>query len=162
MCKVDVSYKPVAFRCGGRFSLAWLQSPRRYAPERPFAHAILRRSRRLRSNQLVNPIQMTAKEGKRQNKSNPLPCASCPLLAPCTTSKDHRKIIERHIQAHHKEEADHLRHQSDMNKSMHVEKKRLNVYLQMRKKSMIYVGQHYEGYKNCSCKRWAKSNNGRK
>ncbi|MGN4125494.1 hypothetical protein ACMGD3_10855 [Lysinibacillus sphaericus] len=57
----------------------------------------------------MNPIQMTAKEGKRQNKSNPLQCASCLLLAPFTMSKDHRKIIERPIWAHHVEEADHLR-----------------------------------------------------
>ncbi len=35
-------------------------------------------------------------------------------MAPCTTSKDPRKIIERHIWAHHVGEADHLRHQSDM------------------------------------------------
>jgi transposase len=56
----------------------------------------------------------TTKDGKRQYKSNPTECANCPLLARCTNSKDHRKIIERHIWAHHVEEADHLRHQNDI------------------------------------------------
>lgn len=56
----------------------------------------------------------TTKEGKRQYKSNPTQCASCPLLAQCTNSKDHRKIIEHHIWAHHVEEAEHLRHQDDI------------------------------------------------
>jgi len=56
----------------------------------------------------------TTKDGKRQYKSNPTQCATCPLLSQCTNSKDHRKIIERHIWAHHVEEADHLRHQNDI------------------------------------------------
>lgn len=56
----------------------------------------------------------TTKDGKRQYKSNPTQCATCPLLAQCTNSKDHRKIIERHIWAHHVEEADHLRHQNEI------------------------------------------------
>ncbi|WP_346235868.1 IS1182 family transposase [Lysinibacillus telephonicus] len=56
----------------------------------------------------------TTKDGKRQYKSNPTQCVNCPLLTQCTSSKDHRKIIERHIWAHHVEEADHLRHQSDI------------------------------------------------
>jgi transposase len=56
----------------------------------------------------------TTKEGKRQYKSSPVQCATCPLLAQCTNSKDHRKIIERHIWAHHVEEADHLRHQNEI------------------------------------------------
>jgi transposase len=56
----------------------------------------------------------TTKDGKRQYKSNPTQCVNCPLLAQCTSSKDHRKIIERHIWAHHVEEADHLRHQNDI------------------------------------------------
>jgi len=56
----------------------------------------------------------TTKEGKRQYKSNPSQCATCPLLTQCTNSKDHRKIIERHIWAEHVEEADHLRHQNEI------------------------------------------------
>jgi len=56
----------------------------------------------------------TTKEGKRQYKSDPTQCAECPLLAQCTSSKDHRKIIERHIWAEYVEEADHLRHQNEI------------------------------------------------
>ncbi|MGN4125034.1 hypothetical protein ACMGD3_08460 [Lysinibacillus sphaericus] len=53
------------------------------------------------------PIR-TTEEGRRQYKANSLQCASCPLLAPCTTSKDHRNIIERPIWAHY------VDYQSDM------------------------------------------------
>ena len=56
----------------------------------------------------------TTKDGKRQYKSNPTQCATCPLLTQCTNSKDHRKVIERHIWAHYVEEADHLRHQNQI------------------------------------------------
>ncbi|SFM37871.1 Transposase DDE domain-containing protein [Psychrobacillus psychrodurans] len=56
----------------------------------------------------------TTKEGKRQYKSDPTQCAKCLLLAQCTSSKDHRKIIERHIWAEYVEEADHLRHQNEI------------------------------------------------
>lgn len=36
------------------------------------------------------------------------------FIAQCTSSKDHRKIIERHIWAEYVEEADHLRHQNEI------------------------------------------------
>lgn len=52
----------------------------------------------------------TTKDGKRQYKLNPTQCENCLLHA----SKDHRKIIERHIWAYHVEEADYLRHQNDI------------------------------------------------
>ncbi|RUL44530.1 transposase, partial [Lysinibacillus antri] len=61
--------------------------------------------------QILN-YSTTTKDGKRQYKSNPTQCATCPLLTQCTNSKDHRKVIERHIWAHYVEEADHLRHQN--------------------------------------------------
>jgi hypothetical protein len=41
------------FRYGGRFSRAWLQSPRHYVPAGPSAHAIPAEVAALRFNQLV-------------------------------------------------------------------------------------------------------------
>lgn len=56
----------------------------------------------------------TTKEGYRQYKSNPLQCASCPLIAQCTQSQNHQKLIQRHIWEEHLEEAEHLRHTSNV------------------------------------------------
>ncbi|AVK96640.1 transposase [Lysinibacillus sphaericus] len=52
----------------------------------------------------------TTKEGYRQYKSNPTICANCPLLSQCTESKNHQKLIQRHIWETYMEEAEHLRH----------------------------------------------------
>jgi len=52
----------------------------------------------------------TTKEGYRQYKSDPLKCINCPLLEQCTQSKNHQKLIQRHIWEGYVEEADHLRH----------------------------------------------------
>ncbi|WP_059171254.1 IS1182 family transposase [Bacillus sp. FJAT-27445] len=52
----------------------------------------------------------TTKEGYRQYKSNPAICASCPFLSKCTESKNHQKLIQRHIWEPYLEEAEHLRH----------------------------------------------------
>ncbi|AHN21959.1 IS1182 family transposase [Lysinibacillus varians] len=52
----------------------------------------------------------TTKEGYRQYKSNPTICANCPWLSQCTESKNHQKLIQRHIWETYMEEAEHLRH----------------------------------------------------
>ncbi|CAM5201682.1 IS5/IS1182 family transposase OS=Lysinibacillus sphaericus OX=1421 GN=LS41612_10955 PE=4 SV=1 [Lysinibacillus sphaericus] len=52
----------------------------------------------------------TTKEGYRQYKSNPSICANCPWLSQCTESKNHQKLIQRHIWETYMEEAEHLRH----------------------------------------------------
>ncbi|MFK5710839.1 transposase, partial [Lysinibacillus boronitolerans] len=56
----------------------------------------------------------TTKEGYRQYKSNPLICAKCPSLSQCTESKQHQKLIQRHIWESYVEEAEHLRHSNDI------------------------------------------------
>lgn len=56
----------------------------------------------------------TTKEGYRQYKSNPSICANCPLLSQCTESKNHQKLIQRHIWETYMEEAEHLRHSYDI------------------------------------------------
>ncbi|WP_332699507.1 IS1182 family transposase [Halalkalibacter lacteus] len=39
----------------------------------------------------------TNREGYRQYQSNAETCKSCPLLSQCTTSKNHKKVITRHV-----------------------------------------------------------------
>lgn len=56
----------------------------------------------------------TTKEGYRQYKSDPLKCIDCPLLEQCTQSKNHQKLIQRHIWEGYVEEADHLRHTEEV------------------------------------------------
>lgn len=56
----------------------------------------------------------TTREGYRQYKSNPLICAKCPSLSQCTESKNHQKLIQRHIWESYVEEAEHLRHAYDI------------------------------------------------
>lgn len=56
----------------------------------------------------------TTKEGYRQFKSNPTICANCPFLAQCTESKNHTKLIQRHIWEVYVEEAEHLRHHQEI------------------------------------------------
>ncbi|MEH7334508.1 IS1182 family transposase [Neobacillus drentensis] len=64
----------------------------------------------------------TTKDGKRQYFSNPHQCQNCPLLSQCTQSKEHKKLIERHVWEHYLEEADHLR-QTRENKSIYAKRK---------------------------------------
>jgi IS5 family transposase len=56
----------------------------------------------------------TTKEGYQQYKSNPAICAECPSLSLCTESKNHQKLIQRHIWEAFLEEAEHLRHTYEM------------------------------------------------
>lgn len=39
----------------------------------------------------------TDRHGYRHYKSNPELCKSCPFLSKCTRSKDHRKVVTRHV-----------------------------------------------------------------
>jgi IS5 family transposase len=64
----------------------------------------------------------TTKEGYRQYFSNPIECENCPLLSQCTQSKEHKKLIQRHVWENYLEEADHLRHTQE-NKSIYARRK---------------------------------------
>ncbi|PAW30410.1 hypothetical protein BKC07_02265 [Peribacillus simplex] len=56
----------------------------------------------------------TIKEGYREYKSPKQICATCSYLSRCTESKDHLKVVTRHIWQAYAGEADHLRHQQDV------------------------------------------------
>ena len=57
----------------------------------------------------------TTKEGKRQFKSNPAICVSCPNRGKCTERKNCRKIAEKHNWSDYLERAEDVRH-SDIGK----------------------------------------------
>ena len=52
----------------------------------------------------------TTKKGYREYKSDPAICEGCPFLSHCTESKNHQKLIQRHIWEAYLEESEHLRH----------------------------------------------------
>lgn len=52
------------------------------------------------------------RKGYREYKSNPSKCADCPLLARCTRSKQHQKVVTRHVWTSYMEEIEELRHTS--------------------------------------------------
>ncbi|WP_373419488.1 IS1182 family transposase [Salirhabdus sp. Marseille-P4669] len=45
----------------------------------------------------------TSREGYREYKSDPKKCVTCPLLDQCTRSKNHQKVLTRHVWEEHKE-----------------------------------------------------------
>lgn len=51
----------------------------------------------------------TNKEGYREYKSSPSICATCPMLAKCTESKNHQKVVTRHVWYGYLAEVERLR-----------------------------------------------------
>lgn len=60
----------------------------------------------------------TSREGYRIYKSNPQDCANCPFREKCTLSKNHTKVVTRHVWQDYYEQAEHLRH-TDKNKALY-------------------------------------------
>ena len=52
----------------------------------------------------------TNREGYRVYKSDTKDCERCPFLSQCTKSKNHEKVITRHIWEEDREEVNHIRH----------------------------------------------------
>lgn len=60
------------------------------------------------NNEVLN-YTTTTKHGKRQYLSTSSKCVNCPVLNKCTTSKNNRKLIERHIWENYMEQAEDYR-----------------------------------------------------
>ncbi|PAD90018.1 transposase, partial [Shouchella clausii] len=60
-------------------------------------------------NQVLS-YRTTNREGYREYVSDPRICETCPLLAQCTKSQNHQKLVLRHIWQDALDEAEHLRH----------------------------------------------------
>ena len=61
------------------------------------------------ANQVLK-YSTTNRDGHREYKSDPKICASCPYLSQCTHSKNHQKIVARHIWEDYIEQAEDFRH----------------------------------------------------
>ena len=64
-------------------------------------------------NQVLT-YRTTTREGYREYKSNPEICKTFPLLAICTESRQHQKVVVRHIWKDALEICEDIRHQSGM------------------------------------------------
>lgn len=70
----------------------------------------------------ILPYRTTTRDGYKQYASNPLECKDCPLLERCTQSKNHTKMIHRHVWQDYIDEVDHLRH-TELNKTLYAKRK---------------------------------------
>ena len=61
------------------------------------------------ANKLLN-YSTTNREGYREYKSNPLECSQCPYIEKCTMSRNHTKVVTRHIWSEYMEYAEEYRH----------------------------------------------------
>lgn len=56
----------------------------------------------------------TTREGYRTYKSQATICQNCPLLSHCTTSRNHQRLLTRHIWQEYLEQCEEIRHQRGM------------------------------------------------
>ncbi len=61
------------------------------------------------ANQVLH-YSITNREGYREYKSKPAICKICPHLSVCTNSKNHQKIVQKHIWENYIEQAEDFRH----------------------------------------------------
>lgn len=69
------------------------------------------------NNQILR-YRTTTRDGYREYVSDPRICETCPLLSQCTKSRDHRKVILRHLWQEAMDEVEHLRH-TDVNRALY-------------------------------------------
>lgn len=61
------------------------------------------------NNQILK-YSTTNRDGYREYKSDPSVCAGCPMIAQCTESKNHQKVVTRHVWEDYIERAEDVRH----------------------------------------------------
>ncbi len=61
-------------------------------------------------NNQVLAYSATNRQGYREYKSNPAICKNCSYLSQCTHSKNHQKVVTRHIWEKHIDQAEDFRH----------------------------------------------------
>jgi transposase len=66
-------------------------------------------------NDKILKYTTTNRDGYREYKSNPCECKNCPYISKCTSSKNHQKLVTRHVWEKYLEEANHLRHDRYVN-----------------------------------------------
>lgn len=66
-------------------------------------------------NDKILNYSTTNRDGYREYKSNPYECKNCSRINKCTSSKNHQKLVTRHVWEKYLEEANHLRHDRYVN-----------------------------------------------
>ncbi|TLQ14166.1 IS1182 family transposase [Lentilactobacillus parafarraginis] len=61
-------------------------------------------------NNKVLKYSTTNRDGYREYKSNPQDCKTCPLINQCTLSKNHQKVVTRHVWEDDLETCEEIRH----------------------------------------------------
>lgn len=61
-------------------------------------------------NNKILKYSTTNKEGYQEYKSNPKDCINCPFLDKCTQSRNHQKVVTRHVWEAYVEDARELRY----------------------------------------------------
>ena len=61
-------------------------------------------------NDQVLSYTTTNRDGYREFKSDPSICKNCPHLSKCTNSKNHQKVVMKHIWEHYIDQAEDFRH----------------------------------------------------
>jgi len=61
-------------------------------------------------NNAILKYLTTNREGYREYKSNPFICEGCPYLSKCTHSKNHVKVVARHVWEEYMEQVEDIRH----------------------------------------------------
>lgn len=86
------------------------------------------------NNQILK-YSTTNRDGYREYKSDPKICINCPDINKCTNSKNHTKVVTRHIWENYMEEVEHLRHTS-INKEIYEMRKETieRVFADMKEK----------------------------
>jgi transposase/transcription elongation factor Elf1 len=87
----------------------------------------------------------TNREGYREYKSDPKVCRNCPSRHKCTESKNHRKVVTRHVWADYMELAEDVRH-SDEGKEAYGRRKETieRVFADAKEKHFMRY-THYRG-----------------
>ena len=87
----------------------------------------------------------TNRDGYRIYISNPKECANCPSKSKCTGSKNHQKVVTRHVWEPYIEQAEDVRHSSD-GKAIYVKRRETieRVFADAKEKHFMRY-THYRG-----------------
>lgn len=89
-------------------------------------------------NNKVLGYTTTTREGYRQYKPYPEDCMNCPFRNQCTKSRNHVKVINRHLWERYRERSEEIRHTPNGKKSIQREKKRSNGCFRSVRKTMDF------------------------
>lgn len=81
----------------------------------------------------------TNRDGYREYKSCGLFCSSCPYLHQCTESKDHVKVITRHVWEEYMEKAEDIRHTIGNKEIYQQRKETIERLFEQQKNNMVSV-----------------------